>query len=222
MATVFSTAYAGTGESLSSTYYMRRFYRSNANARTATSRRQYSNSELSNADAVALRRAIKALGSFTYDDDHATNIRNSVSAFIDTYNNLLSSAGSSDDRKMTQSYKAMKKLTSEYKDSLDKIGITVNKDGTLSSRTSLFANADISKFEKLFSKDADYIQRATAYTKRIERRSDTLDIEEKKAALLAQQQKQATSTATSSLAASLIPSTGLPADSTGSNINVVL
>ena len=123
---------------------------------------------------------------------------------------------------MTQSYKAMKKLTSEYKDSLDKIGITVNKDGTLSSRTSLFANADISKFEKLFSKDADYIQRATAYTKRIERRSDTLDIEEKKAALLAQQQKQATSTATSSLAASLIPSTGLPADSTGSNINVVL
>lgn len=218
MATVFSTAYAGTGVSLSSSYYMRRFYTANADAKTSASRKQYSNSALSNADARALRRAIKSLGSFTYDDDNSTNIRNSVSAFIDTYNNLLDSSGNSEDRRMQQTYKSMKKLTSEYANELDKIGITVSKDGTLKKRSDLFANADISKFEKLFSKDTDYMQRVSAYTRRVQKRSETLDIEEKRAALLKQQQQN-----TSTLAATTFTtSSGTPVAETGNNINVVL
>lgn len=222
MATVFSTAYAGTGVSLSSTYYMRHFYKSNADARTAASRKQLSNAELSSADAIALRRAIKSLGSFSYDSEHATNIRNNVTAFINTYNNLLSSAGDSDDRKLTQSCKSLKKLTSEYEDSLDKIGITVNKDGTLASRSNLFANADISKFEKLFSKDSEYMQRISSYSKRIERRSITIDTEEKKAARLKQQTDNDTSSVTAALTASLMTSSGVPANPAGGNVNVVL
>ena len=218
MATIFSTAYAGTGVSLSSSYYLRRFYSANTDAKTSASRKQYSNTALSNADARALRRAIKNLGSFTYDDDNSTNIRNSVSAFIDTYNNLLDSSGSSEDRRMQQTYKSMKKLTSEYADELDKIGITVSKDGTLKKRTDLFANADISKFEKLFSKDTDYMQRISAYTRRVQKRSETLDIEEKRAALLKQQQ-QNTSTLT---ATTFTTSSGIPAAGTGNNVNVVL
>ena len=218
MATIFSTAYAGTGVSLSSSYYLRRFYSANTDAKTSASRKQYSNTALSNADARALRRAIKNLGSFTYDDDNSTNIRNSVSAFIDTYNNLLASSGSSEDRRMQQTYKSMKKLTSEYADELDKIGITVSKDGTLKKRTDLFANADISKFEKLFSKDTDYMQRISAYTRRVQKRSETLDIEEKRAALLKQQQ-QNTSTLT---ATTFTTSSGIPAAGTGNNVNVVL
>ena len=218
MATVFSTAYAGTGVSLSSSYYLRRFYSANTDAKTSASRKQYSNTALSNADARALRRAIKSLGSFTYDDDSSTNIRNSVSAFIDTYNNLLDSSGSSEDRRMQQTYKSMKKLTSEYADELDKIGMTVSKDGTLKKRSDLFANADISKFEKLFSKDTDYMQRISAYTRRIQKRSETLDIEEKRAALLKQQQ-QNTSTLT---ATTFTTSSGIPAAGTGNNVNVVL
>ncbi|MDD6305580.1 MAG: hypothetical protein PUA75_01315 [Clostridiales bacterium] len=218
MATIFSTAYAGTGVSLSSSYYLRRFYSANTDAKTSASRKQYSNTALSNADARALRRAIKSLGSFTYDDDSSTNIRNSVSAFIDTYNNLLDSSGSSEDRRMQQTYKSMKKLTSEYADELDKIGITVSKDGTLKKRTDLFANADISKFEKLFSKDTDYMQRISAYTRRVQKRSETLDIEEKRAALLKQQQQN-----TSTLAATTFTtSSGIPAAGTGNNVNVVL
>ena len=218
MATIFSTAYAGTGVSLSSSYYLRRFYSANTDAKTSASRKQYSNTALSNADARALRRAIKSLGSFTYDDDNSTNIRNSVSAFIDTYNNLLDSSGSSEDRRMQQTYKSMKKLTSEYADELDKIGITVSKDGTLKKRTDLFANADISKFEKLFSKDTDYMQRISAYTRRVQKRSETLDIEEKRAALLKQQQQN-----TSTLAATTFTTSSvIPAAGTGNNVNVVL
>ena len=119
---------------------------------------------------------------------------------------------------MQQTYKSMKKLTSEYADELDKIGITVSKDGTLKKRTDLFANADISKFEKLFSKDTDYMQRISAYTRRVQKRSETLDIEEKRAALLKQQQ-QNTSTLT---ATTFTTSSGIPAAGTGNNVNVVL
>lgn len=49
-------------------------------------------------DSHALRRAIRSLGSFTYDDDNETNIKNNVSAFISTYNNMINSSGASDDR----------------------------------------------------------------------------------------------------------------------------
>lgn len=220
MATVFSTAYAGAGVSLSSSYYMRRFYTGNADARTSASRKQYSNTMLSNADARALRRAIKGLGSFSYNDDDSTNVRNSVSAFIETYNNMLSSSGSSDDRRMQQTCKSIKKLSAEYEKDLDKIGITVKSDGTLEKRTDLFANADISKFEKLFSKDASYMQRISAYAKRIEQRSNILDIEEKKAALLKQEQQNAIHSGSNTT--SLTPSTGVPNTGIGNNVNVVL
>lgn len=218
MATIFSKAFAGTGVSLSSSYYKRRFYSDNADAKTSTSRKALSNSALSSADSHALRRAIKELGSFTYDDDNSTNIRNSVSAFIDTYNNLLESSGSSEDRRMQQINKSIKKLSSEYANDLDKIGITVNKDGTLKKRSDLFANADISKFEKLFSKDTDYMQRTLAYAKRVEKRSETLDIEEKRAALLKQQQQNESTLA----ATTFTTSSGTPAAGVGNNINIVL
>ena len=82
-----NTAYVGAGTTLGTSYYMRRFYAANADARTTTSRSNLTNSTLTGADSHALRRAIRSLGSFTYDDDNEINIKNSVSAFISTYNN---------------------------------------------------------------------------------------------------------------------------------------
>jgi hypothetical protein len=71
--------------------------------------------------------------------------------------------------------KQMKNLTSEYADDLDDIGITVNSDGTLETRSSLLSTASLSKFESLFSSDSNYMQRTNAYRKRAERRSDALN-----------------------------------------------
>lgn len=163
-----NTAYVGAGTTLGTSYYMRRFYASNADARTTTSRSNLSNSTLTGADAHALRRAVRSLGSFTYDDDNAANIRNNVSAFISTYNNILNSSGNSDDRTIKNTQKSLKNITAEYADQLDKIGITVKDNGTLESRSSLFGSADISKFESLFSSDSEYMQRVNSYARRLE------------------------------------------------------
>lgn len=169
-----STILEGTGTSLSTNFYLRRFYTSNRDARTSSKRSSFKNSELSLADGMALRRAVKSLGSFEYDKTKDADIRNGIRAYISTYNNTISSLSKSSDRTLERNMKQMKALTKEYSRELDKVGITVNEDGTLTSRDDLFKSADLSKFEKLFSKDSDYMQRTAAYGKRIERQSEAL------------------------------------------------
>lgn len=166
----------GSGTSLSAAYYMRRFYKTNTDARNKSTRSDMEPSALSGADALALRRAVKNLGKFEYHSDDSANIRSSVTAFVNTYNNLLDSAASSTDRTLNRSTKSLKQLTSQYKDDLDKLGITVNDDGTLKTRDALFSKADASKFQKLFSKDSDYMKQVTAYAKRAEKQSSSLSL----------------------------------------------
>lgn len=176
-----STVVSNIATSLSSTYYLRDFYISNRSARTSSSRSEYTTNELSLADGQALRRAIKRLGSFDYNDDESANIRSSVMAFVSTYNNTLSSLSDSDDQTLSHTLKQMKSLTSEYEDDLDKIGITLNSDGTLSTREKLLSTASLSKFKALFSADSKYMQQTSAYSKRIERQSNMLVLREKNA-----------------------------------------
>lgn len=175
MAMASKDVYLGTGTTLSSNYYLRSFYQSNQNARTASKRHEMSSTKLSLADSHALQKALKKLGSSKFDEDHDTNIRNSISAYIETYNNMLSSASGSSDRTLERSAKQLKNITNEYAKELDKLGITVNDDGTLTGRETLLSSADLSKFEKLFSGDSEYMQRTTAYAKRLVRRSEALD-----------------------------------------------
>lgn len=139
-----------------------------------------SSTELSLADSQALRRAVKQLGASNFDEKlDEKNIRNRVLAFIDTYNNTLSSAADSSDKTIERSAKQLKSLTKQHASELDKIGITVNENGTLESRLEYFENADISKFKPLFSKDSEYMQRTLSYTKRMQRSSEALELSER-------------------------------------------
>lgn len=165
---------SGTGVSLSSTYFKRMFYTDNRDAATSSSRSDYSSGGLASADASAIRRAVKKLRSYTYDDTSDTNIRNSVSAYVETYNNLMSSGAKTGDYTVQRILKQIKALSSKYEDELDDIGVTVNSDGTLTARSAMLSAADISKFEKILSKDSDYMQKMSSYAKRIKTRSDTL------------------------------------------------
>ena len=176
-----NTAYIGSGTTLSSKYYLRSFYRSNREAGTSSKRREFSGNQLALADGRALRQAVRRLTSSDFSDSRHgndrcrdANTRNSVLAYIQTYNNMLSSAGSSSDRTLERSAKQLKNITSEYSSELDKIGITVNDDGTLTSRTTLFESADLSKFKELFSADAAYMQRTSTYAKRFASRGEAL------------------------------------------------
>lgn len=203
-----SNLYSGVGVNLTSDFYKRNFYISNRDAQTSSKRSSMDKNTLSYADGMALRQAVRQLGDFTFSEDEDANIRNSVLAYIDTYNNTLSSCGKSTDSTLTRNAKQLKALTKEYTNELDKIGITVNEDGTLTSRDSLFKTADLSKFKKIFSSDSTYMQRTSAYAKRIAQRSDELSLSEKNKAI--RETKKAAETITDTLT-----ETGI-----GQNVNI--
>lgn len=216
-----NNTFAGMGTSLSSSYYLRNLYISNRDAGTSSKRSSFRNSELALADGIALRRAVKNLGSFTYDDDSDKNIRNSVQAYITAYNNTISSLSDSMDYDLKHDLKQLKNLTSEYKDELDDIGITVNENGTLTSRSSLFSTASLSKFEELFSGESTYMRRASSYGKRIEQRSQALDFTEKTAARSKTPKPDTAAKSSAELLAETIEDT-LSNTGIGQNVNIVL
>ena len=84
-------ATANTAVSLSESYYLRSFYKSNRDAATASKRKELSSGKLSQADAEALRTAVRKLRNFDMDDDtdDGANIYASVSAFLETYNKKI-------------------------------------------------------------------------------------------------------------------------------------
>ena len=97
-------AVAGTGTSLSASYYLRNFYTANRNAVTSSKRKEMTGGTLSQADATALHRAAKKLRNFNYEDDttDSANIYGSVNAFIQVYNNTLSSGNKTDDASLNR------------------------------------------------------------------------------------------------------------------------
>lgn len=162
-------AVSGTGTSLSANYYLRSFYTANRDARVASKRKEMSDSRLSSADAAALHRAAKKLRNSNYEDNttDSANIYGSVSAFIETYNNTLSSGGKISDSSVNRYSKYMKSLSKQHADKLSDIGITVNPDGSLKANDNLLKSAKISEVKELFSNDADYITKINHYSKKM-------------------------------------------------------
>ena len=161
-------ATANTATSLSESYYLRKYYRSNKDA-TTNKRSEMSKGTLSQADAAALRTAVRDLRNFNLEDDTDDNedIYASVSAFLKTYNNALDSSNTSGDYSLQRYAKQLKNLAKEYADELEDIGITVNSDGTLEKNDNLLKAADMSDIRDLFGKDATFATKSSSYAKRM-------------------------------------------------------
>lgn len=96
---------------LSATYFMRNFYSNNRDAMKSSKRKEYSITELAYDDSTALHRAAKKLKNYKYSDDENTdNIRQTVMALVDTYNNSIDSASNSSSSSMKRYAKQLKKL----------------------------------------------------------------------------------------------------------------
>lgn len=201
------SAIAGAGTSLSVSFYKRNFYSDNRNAATSSKRTSYSHTELADADTSAIRRAVKKLRGFTFDENNDTNIRNSVSAYVETFNNLVASGKKTDDKQVERYLNSLSSLNSKYSDELDDIGITVNADGTLTARSSMLSTASISKFESLFSKDSDYMQKVDSYAKRLQKRTTLLiDTQTRQKNLQAKANDTTAASSSTTEAASLVAS----------------
>ncbi len=139
---------------LKTDYYLQSFYKDNRTARKTSGRKELSKTELSYEDARALKRAVKKLESFHYEDtDDATTIKSAVDAFTKVYNNALSSCDSKSMPKDIQRYATkLKQIAKDHADELYKAGITVKEDGTMSVNEDRLKKGTMSTLKKVFSR----------------------------------------------------------------------
>ena len=82
-----------------------------------------------------------------------SKVLSAVNDFASDYNNVVNSAKKSTNTAVTSNVASMMRSTSENKDALAEIGITVNSNGTISLDEKKLQSADISKVQNLFSSD---------------------------------------------------------------------
>ena len=215
-------AVSGTGISLNSDFYLRNFYASNRDASSSSKRKNLGKNTLSQADATALHRAAKKLRTFNYEDDSSdgANIYGSVSAYIETYNNALNSAKNSSDASLERYSKYLKNLSTKYAKEFKDIGVTIEKDGTLTANENLLKSADLSDVKKLFSKDSEYLNQTTRYAKRMITKADNALFSEQSLANKEAAEKAAATNSIIDVLAVASDTDALLDDGVGTNVNI--
>ena len=154
-----------SGLTLSTDYFMRNFYKSNRTVSKKNGRSNFSKIELSYEDSRALSRAAKRMLNTDFDTDEdedadiGETMKSKIKAFVNTYNNALET-GDSNDYDTNRYLRQLKTLSRKHSDELSDIGITVEKDGTLTINEDLLKMADNSKVRKVFSSDNDFSQKS--------------------------------------------------------------
>ena len=144
---------------ISATSVLRRAYAGNVYFKDENYRKNSSNHEVVSADRKAMVRALKRLGDLDFDstdEDDTKAIYNTVSSYLDIYNNAVSSAADSNSSDIRRTGKEMKALMKEYSSSLEAIGIQVKSDGTVKIDKSELQKATNSQASRIFGND-DYI-----------------------------------------------------------------
>lgn len=157
-----------TATSLTSAFYMRDFYKFNKEAMKSSTRKSYSTDEKSYEDSRALRRAAKRLGSYGFDGyENTDSVIATITAYVETYNNAITSASDSDDKDVQRKVKKLKDLTSNYADQLQNIGIKVEKDGTMTINESYLKDRSIDDLKKVFDPDNGFMDEVMSTSKKI-------------------------------------------------------
>ena len=161
-----------SGLTLSTDYFMRNFYKSNRTVSKKNGRNNFSKIELSYEDSRALSRAAKRMLNTDFDTDEdedadiGETMKSKIEAFVNTYNNALET-GDSNDYDTNRYLRQLKTLSRKHSDELSDIGITVEKDGTLTINEDLLKMADNSKVRKVCSSDNDFSQKSLRIAKKL-------------------------------------------------------
>ena len=155
---------------------MRNYYSKNRNASRTILRSNIDDSLLVTADSDALSKISKALRNIEYSSDNGVGIYNNVKAFVDTYNNLSASSGSSVSYDITHPQKLLKSLVKSKADELEEIGISVSASGKLSLDKETLIKSSPSKLSKIFSSDSDFTQKIKYYSSKIYKASNLINL----------------------------------------------
>ena len=156
----------------SESQFFRFFYKGNDTARISENRSSIPKSKLISSDSSALRRAVETLnGIYNTSDYSGTEIYNAIRAFGDTYNNMIDSSGSTENRDITNLRKSIKSLSSKQQQELEKIGISIKSSGKLSIDEDKLKDSNPARVKKLFSSDSDFMKQLNKYAKKLTSKS---------------------------------------------------
>lgn len=138
---------------------MSRAYSGNRLFKDENYRKNSSNHEVVSADRKAMVRALEQLGDLDFDstdEDDTKSIYNTVTSYLDIYNNAVTSANASNSSDIRRTGKDMKALMKEYGSSLENIGIQIKSDGTVKINKSELQKATTSQVSRIFGNN-DYL-----------------------------------------------------------------
>lgn len=186
-------------------YILRNYYSKNRNASRTILRSSIDDKLLVTADSDALSKISKALRNIEYSSDNGVGIYNNVKAFVDTYNNLSTSSGSSVSYDITHPNKLLKSLVKSKADELEEIGISVSASGKLTLDKETLLKSSPGKISRIFSSDSDFTQKIKYYSSKIYKASNLINLSTPPEIPLSSSTSQS--------------GTGVPEDNTGSVID---
>jgi len=158
-------ATVSSGLTLSTDYFLRQYYSSNSALAKNSNRKKYTQAECQYSDSKALSRAASKISTSTFsEEDNSETTANNITAFLNTYNNSISSGSDSNAKRYANQ---LKSLAKKYSKELEEIGITVNANGTMTANQNLLKSADVDKINDLFSKDSELVKSSKRISKRI-------------------------------------------------------
>lgn len=94
-------------------------------------------------------------------------IKEAVNSFIKEYNDTIDVASETDNQTILRNTLSMTKQTAVYESSLEKIGITINEDNSLSLNEETFNSADITSIKSLFNDSQSFAAKTLYQSNRI-------------------------------------------------------
>ena len=170
--------------SVTNNWYLRNNYKTTKELSKLSNRSDVSEGKLAGADSLALKRGIRSLRDYKYEDAKKVSSKDTdtvlgkgkfyktLKAFADTYNYSLDSGKNSSNADIKKLSKNMKKIAEKYSDELDELGVTFDSKGYMSISPSAVDHIKLSTYgEKLA--DSDFLTDLENNTKKIYRRVDT-------------------------------------------------
>ena len=154
---------------ISSSSVLRCAYAGNTYFKDENYRKNSSNHEVVSADRKAMVRALERLGDLDFDstdEDDTKSIYNTVTSYLDIYNNAVSSANDSNSSDIRRTGKDMKALMKEYSSSLETIGIQIKSDGTVKIDKSELQKATTRQVSGVFG-NSDYLSEMNRLMKKL-------------------------------------------------------
>ena len=144
---------------ISASGLMRRAYSGNTYFKEESYRKSSSNHDVVSADRKAMLRALERLEKLDFestDEDDTKSIYNTVTSYLNIYNNTVGSALDSDSSDIRRTGKEMKTLMKKYSSSLETIGVQIKNDGTVKIDKNELQKATTRQVSKVFG-DTDYV-----------------------------------------------------------------